>query len=263
MRSRLMGAVAGIAFSAVAILGTVERSEAVTVSWNLYCSSGCSAVDGTDGNQRTFTTNVGGLDRVLDVRAFSSTNTDGTGSFLNAFLGFYGGGLGVTSPGSTGIGGDGNGSGNAHTVDNIGRKDMIAFRFADPAYVPLSVFLSNFGDTDISAWVGGNSLAGFSDFLSLSYASLGAHGFTQYTAPNADLTSSTSSNRTANLNNSDVDLSGKYLIIAADITDTSPEDVFKIKVLTGEISNTVPEPATLLLLSVGAAGLVLLKRRTG
>jgi hypothetical protein len=123
-----MGAVTGIAFSAVAVLGLVERSEAVTVSWNLNCSSGCSAVDGTDGNQRTFTTNVGGLDRVLNVHAFSSTHTDGTGSFLNAFLGFYGGGLGVTSPGSTGIGGDGSGSGNAHTVDNIGRKDMIVFR---------------------------------------------------------------------------------------------------------------------------------------
>ena len=58
-----------------------------------------------------------------------------------------------------------------------------------------------------------------------------------------------------------MNLKGKYLVVAADITDTSPEDKFKIRALTGEITTSVPEPATLVLLGVGALGLVVLKRR--
>jgi hypothetical protein len=215
-------------------------ANAATVTWTLTsgngaCSLGsgvnlldCSGLDGTDGNERTFTVNIAGEDRVLKARAFTTSNSNGSGPFVPAYLGQYTGGLGVTAPGSVGSGGDGSGGSNQHTVDNIGKDDLVVFEFPNPAYIPLSVFLSAFGDTDITAWVGGVGKT-FGAFTSLSYATLAVNGFTQFTSANADLTGGFSS-RTANLNKTGLDLSGTYLVIGARAGQWN--DKFKIKHLT-------------------------------
>ena len=223
-------------------IATTIPTVAFATTWNLNCSSGCSGVDGADGNQRTFTA-AGG--EILTVQGFSTANSDGSGNFVNAFLGWYSGGLGVTSPGSTSSGGDGDGSGNRHTVDNSGKKDIVVFKLPTTGYIPLSVYLSAFGDTDIDAWVGGNGKT-FNDFLSLSFSSFTvANGFTACTGDN----SGSDSNRTANINCS---LAGQYLIVAAD-KDAS-NDNFKIKTLDAN-GGKIPEPSSLLLALVGMFGL--------
>ena len=242
----------GLGVATMVALALPTSSFAVT--WNFGCTSGCSGTDGSDGNQRTF----GSGSDVLTVRAFATSNIDGTGNFQAAFLGWYSGGLGVTAPGGLSLlpflGGDGDGIFfNQHTVDNIGKKDLIVFKFPDSTYLPISVLLTAFGDTDIDAFVGGNGKS-FSDFTSLSYSNLTSNGFTACTAGN----SGGSSDRTANL--SPCNLSGQYLIIGADIGGF--DDLFKIANLTGDdvppritVNGSVPEPSTMFLLGFGLIGL--------
>lgn len=230
-------------------VATTLPTAALATTWNLNCSSGCSGVDGTDGNQRTFTA-VGG--EVITVQGFSSANSNGTGNFVNSFLGWYSGGVGVTSPGSTVSGGDGSGSNNTHTVDNTGKKDIVVFKFPTTDYIPLSVTLSQFGDTDIDAWVGGNGKS-FTDFLSLSFGSLtSANGFTACSGQN----SGSSVSRTATIN---CDTAGQYLIVAADwnLSSDSTPDSFKISSLNiNPVTRApVPEPSSLLLTLIGLVGL--------
>ena len=78
--------------------------------------SGNSALDGTDGNIRTFT--AGGI----SVKA-SAFSRDTSGVWSTAWLGSYGGGLGVTDSS------EGTGANNTHTVDNLTRDNYVLFEF--------------------------------------------------------------------------------------------------------------------------------------
>jgi len=87
--------------------------------------SGGSATDGTDGNSRTYTDALTGVS--VTARAFSQSkladNTP-TNTWQTAWLGAYRGGLGVTDSS------EGTGSGNTHTVDNVGRNNYVVLQFS-------------------------------------------------------------------------------------------------------------------------------------
>ena len=224
------------------------------VTWDLTCGLGttCTFSGISYGNEVTFTTS--GL--TLVARAFSTSNNDGGGNFQTAFLGWYPfSGLGVTAQGLILLGGDGLGLLNQFTVDNTGKNDLVVFKFPTSAYIPASVFLNAFNDTDIVAYIGGDGLS-FSNFTSLSYATLASNGFTACTSGN----SGGFSDRLVNL--SPCNLGGHFLIIgAANRTEsTDNNDYFNIGSLTANAGsqiavNSVSEPGTMFLLGFGLIGL--------
>src|SRR6185295_10376400 len=89
-------------YQASGIVQDVGTTSGLAVTFDF---SGNSALDGTDGNIRTFS--AGGV----SVKASAFSRSTG-GVWSTAFLGSYGGGLGVTDVL------DGTGANNAHTVDN-------------------------------------------------------------------------------------------------------------------------------------------------
>jgi len=240
---------------AVVLLASPKFSYAVT--WDFTCSnqSGCG-----NNNFSSLTFISGG--QSLIAEAFATTNTDGTGNFQTATLGWYSHGLGVHSQGES------TQSPN-HAVDNNGQNEMVVFRFPNDTYISTSVFLSVFGDTsldtDIYAFVGSGGACNNFAFTSLSYATLSANGFTAYGSPNAQLNGNTGSDRTAGLNQSNLNLSGQCLIIGAN--NSQSDDYFKIGALTANaittrIQTNVPEPSSFLLLGIGLFGLrALIARR--
>jgi hypothetical protein len=112
---------------------------------------GSSPLSGDMGNVRTFTGNDGETE--LQVRAFSRISA--AVQLADAYLGYYGGGLGITNSG------EGTGGSNSHTMDNRGRLEFMLFAF-ESAIIPTSITLTpysdpknnNLKDSDFSAWVG-------------------------------------------------------------------------------------------------------------
>ena len=101
--------------------------------------TGNSYTTGPAGNVRTFET--GGVS--VDVSAFSSNKSGG--DWKTAYLGAYGGGLGVTNQ---------NESGHRHRVDNRGSNDYILFEFDRQVTVDRAFLDYVSGDSDISVWIG-------------------------------------------------------------------------------------------------------------
>jgi len=173
--------------------------------------SGGSATDGTDGNSRTYTDALTGVS--VTARAFSQSkladNTP-TNTWQTAWLGAYRGGLGVTDSS------EGTGSGNTHTVDNVGRNNYVVLQFSqnvklDQAYLGYVV-----NDSDMKVWIGNSA----STITTMDNSVLSSMSFSEVN------TTTLSSARWADLNAGGV--TGNVVIIAADTTDTSPEDYFKV-----------------------------------
>jgi hypothetical protein len=199
--------------------GTV-KDLAVWGSAITFDMSGSSATDGTDGNTRTFSS--GGV----TVKANAWSRVDSNGAWANAWLGQYGGGLGVTDRG------EGSGSGDSHTVDNMGGRDnYIVFRFdqkvvLDKAYLGYVV-----GDSDLTLWIGNSSTAYGSGFTPSDSLLAGMTKEDNWT----DLTTA----RWADLNAGNV--AGNVIIIAASTADDTPEDRFKLDQL---VLRTAPDVGT-------------------
>jgi hypothetical protein len=183
-----------------------------TVCKDLVFSGGTETGSGY-GNIRSYSDD--GL--AVNVSAFSSDKNGGT--WQTAYLGSYGGGLGVSDQ-SEGFGS----WGNKHTVDNTGGRDnYVLFEFnqqvvLDKAYLGYVV-----GDSDLQVWIG-NFTNAYSNHLSLNSATLSSMGFTEVN------TTTSGSARWADLNENE--FVGNTIVIAADTTDTSPEDYFKIQTLS-------------------------------
>jgi uncharacterized repeat protein (TIGR01451 family) len=168
--------------------------------------SGSSALDGTDGNVRSYS--AGGIS--VKATAFSR---DGTGIWQNGFLGAFGGGLGVTDRG------EGDGSGNTHTIDNVGRDNYVLFRFDQQVVLDKAFLGYVVCDSDLTVWIGNISNA-FNTTVALNDTVLNNLGFTE-----VNDTTSTSA-RWAELNAGNV--AGNVIVIAASTADSTPDDYFKL-----------------------------------
>lgn len=175
-----------------------------------YDFSGNSSTDGLDGNSRVYTDAGSGV----SVTATAWSRQDSNGNWAEAYLGAYGGGNGVTDTS------EGSGSGNRHTVDNVGGRDnYVVYQFSQSVIVDRAYLGYVVDDSDISVWIGSSAIPinNVNDALLAS--------MTSYESNNA----SNGSSRWADFNSGDV--SGNVLIIAASVEDKTPDDEFKIEKL--------------------------------
>ncbi len=169
--------------------------------------SGSSSVSGDYGNVRSYTSN--GI--AVDVSAFS--RVDSSGDWSSSYLGAFSSGLGVTNRHESG-------SGNSHTVDNVGGvDDYVVFQFDQDVIVDSTFLGYVVNDSDLRVWVGSSATAIAA--TGLSDAVLAGMDFTE-----VDWTGS-GSPRLADINAGEA--KGNVLIIAAAPDDTTPEDYFKIE----------------------------------
>jgi len=173
--------------------------------------TGNSPLDGEDGNLRTFS--AGGVS--VNASAFSRDKC--TGAWSEAYLGSYGGGLGVTDSS------EGGGYHNMHTVDNVYRDNYVLFEFSESVVVDSAFLGYVVNDSDLSVWIG-TVPGAFTSHAPLSDAVLSGLEFTE-----VNLTSQYGT-RTADLNAGQV--AGNVLVIAAWTGDATPEDRFKIQNVT-------------------------------
>lgn len=205
----------GLLASVTVISGEVNNS--IDQGFYNSVSDVCIAIDmqgntpysGTHGNIRTFST--GGVS--VNASAFSRTTS---GSWSPAYLGSYGGGLGVTDSSETG-------ESTTHTIDNTGRLNYVLFEFSQQVLVDAAFLGYVVKDSDLTVWIGNVNNA-FTSHQTLSDSFLNGLGFTE-----TNLTTLTSA-RTADINAGGI--RGNILVIAAQVDDTTPEDYFKIANLT-------------------------------
>ncbi len=235
---KLGSALVAIAFSAMAF-----GASATSISWQTNTYSGSCAVGYTcNSTQRSFLGSDGTTLVTAEAWAFN-TNTL---AIETAQLGFYSNGLGVTNNGNDG----------SHTVDNDGYTDMVAFYFSEEVDLK-SIFLSTYGDTDFSAWIG--TVPGIPDFTGLDFADLdtnyGGH-FDNY-GGNVD--------RLAEFGS--FEESGNLLVVAALQPANGISDLFKIKALYASAIVTEPDdptvstPSTMLVFGPTVFGLAWYRRR--
>jgi hypothetical protein len=183
---------------------------AVLCAPGTFVFTGNSGLSGAAGNVRTFTVN--GVK--VNATAFSRTTS---GTWGAAFLGAWDQGLGVTDSS------EGDGAGNTHKVDNRGRLNYVMFEFSTPVVVNKALLNAIAGDSDISVWIG-TKADPFNNHLTLSDSVLTSLGSTE-----ANDTASTTSSRWADINSAS--RAGNVLVIAASVSDDTPDDEFKINKL--------------------------------
>ena len=169
------------------------------VCTNLYLE-GNTATSGTFGN--ILTVSSGSI--AAKVSAFSR---DSAGKWETAYLGRFGGGLGVTDRS------EGTGSGNAHTVDNLTRNNYVLFEFSQAVTVDNAFLGYVAGDSDIKIWIG-NANNAFNSHYTLSDAFLTGLGFTEVNL-------GAGSTRTADFNAANN--TGNILVISAAVGEANDQ----------------------------------------
>ena len=170
--------------------------------------SGNTAVDGTDGNTRSYS--AGGV----TVQANAWSRTKGSDTWQKAWLGAYDAGLGVTDSSESG-------SGSTHTVDNYGRDNYIVFQFSQDVVVDKAFLGYVVGDSDMTVYVGSST----APITAMNNAVLAGMSLKEFND-----TGSTSA-RWADFNAGDVQ--GNVLILAAR-DDGHSSDYFKVEKLVFE-----------------------------
>lgn len=199
--------------------------------------SGSSPLDGDDGNIRTFS--ASGVS--VNASAFSR---DSDGTWATAFLSANALGLGVTDAS------EGDGANNLFLVDNVVRHNYVLFEFSQ-VVVADSAFLDNVvNDSDLSVWIGSIDDA-FNTHNTLSDLVLGALSLFETNNINS------AGSRLSAFNDGGV--SGNVLVLAASVTDSTPDDRFLITSVSATVS--VPEPWSIALLGFPAFVLVAAGRR--
>ncbi|EHR71077.1 VCBS repeat-containing protein [Burkholderiales bacterium JOSHI_001] len=171
--------------------------DCVTFNFN-----GNSPTCGPVGNILNYT--VSGVS--VHVSAFARTDGD-AGVWSKAYVGAYGGGLGVTDSA------EGTGAGNTHTVDNDGgRSNYLVFEFNQQVVLDKAFLGYVVCDSDLKVWVGTVNNA-YTNHVQLSDAVLTNLGFSEVN------TTTLSTTRWAELNAGEV--AGNVIVIAADPSSRS------------------------------------------
>ncbi len=185
---------------------------------------GASPTSGTAGNVRTF--NAGGV----SVKASAFSRVRSTGAWAPAYLGAYNIGLGVTDTS------EGDGSGDRHVIDNLDRDNYVLFEFSEPVVLNRLFLGYVVSDSDLSLWIG-SFTDPFNNHLTLSDTVLGRFGFSEDNV--TDLTTT----RWADVNSGQI--VGNAIVVAAQVSDTTPEDQFKIQTLDICRPGSTPGVATI------------------
>jgi protocatechuate 3,4-dioxygenase beta subunit len=197
--------------------GLVAKPICITYNFN-----GSSGTDGKDGNVRSYT------ESGVTVKASAWSREKGsTDKWAEAYLGAYSGGHGVTDSS------EGSGGNNTHTVDNVGRDNFVVYQFSQEVVVDWAKLGYVVNDSDLSVWIGS-----YSEQIKIGNIKAALAQMSHY---EEDWINNNGQARTADFNAGEK--SGNVLIIAANISDTTPEDRFKItelKVCT--TANCAPNP---------------------
>lgn len=234
----------------VTMLATTTPAQAAPPVSYTFSTVGNTAVNGTYGNAIGFgTTSPSTLK--LSVTAWQSNLA--TNAINSAYLGAYGGGLGVT-----GIG-DANGAGGLHQIDNVGGyTDFVMLEFNRPVTLR-SITTNSYGINGVyendAVW------ADASVFTTSTWNSTA--GFDKYsTVPNLWSPIANGKSGTARVAGA-ASSSTKWLVGAAFLPLFDRDDGFKIaSINVSEAVTAVPEPASWAMMIIGLGAIGSSLRRT-